>query len=160
MSFLSPAYTVPYTSKIISRVKPESSVWKSRSKLTLQSRPVAKPTRDVTIQWIENRVKIPISRWIENQQFFFTGESIHPKLPSLTMKQQKRPLQMTLWVNDDETFDCMSTFLYQNQFRSESIHWIAILFWNREMNPESTIRHFWWIVTSLKPTIAQTIQCI
>ena len=65
------------------------------------------------------------------------------------MKRQKRPLQMTLWVNDDENCDSMPTFLHQNRFRSESIHWIAILFWTSGMNPESTIRHFWWIVTSL-----------
>ena len=29
-----------------------------------------------TIQWIENRVKIPISRWIVNWQFTFINESI------------------------------------------------------------------------------------
>ena len=34
--------------------------------------------RDVTIQLIKNRVKIPICWWIKNQEFFFLGESIHP----------------------------------------------------------------------------------
>ena len=37
--------------------------------------PIVGPSR-VTIQWIENRVKIPILRWIVNWQFTFPNESI------------------------------------------------------------------------------------
>ena len=85
--------------------------------------------RDVTIQWIENRVKIPIFRWTENRWFFFASESIHPLVASKWFPivgwwagYQKNVFFRWSWVFVYEMAVIMNRFT-KSRFNSEIVEW-------------------------------------